>query len=427
MAENRKFFYGWVIVGAGLCITMVMYGVIEVFGIMFKPLALECRWDRGTVSAAAFVNWIAFGASSLACGALSDRFGSQRVMLGGAVIFVMGTVLMSQVEQLWQLYLFFGVMLAVGRAAAGVPLTVLVTRWFTRNQGLALSLSQSQNVGSVIFAPLAVMLIANYGWRGAYLWLGAGALVIIPLALLMRDAKPLPKKVHATPEAEAESERRAGPQFTLREAMRSRVFWTVNFATMCCCITHSDILLHGANFMTDVGLQPSMAAKVVATMALFGMIGKIGNGILADRIGPKPALAGFLALQAIMVPFFLIAKEPPHFFFWAMLFGLGYGGPMPVYAMVFRQHFGTRSIGAILGAFFVLAAFGMGVGAWMGGILHEVTGSYTLPFLISASAGFVAVILVLTLPNSPGEATRRRERREEAPDFKIENMQPRPV
>ena len=238
-----------VIVGAGLCITMVMYGVIEVFGIMFKPLAMECRWDRGTVSAAAFVNWIAFGASSLACGALSDRFGSQRVMLGGAVIFVAGTVLMSQVEQLWQLYLFFGVMLAVGRAAAGVPLTVLVTRWFTRNQGLALSLSQSQNVGSVIFAPLAVMLIANYGWRGAYMWLGAGALVIIPLALLMRDAKPVPKKVYASPEAEAEAERRAGPQLTLREAMRHRVFWTLNFATMCCCITHSDILLHGANFM----------------------------------------------------------------------------------------------------------------------------------------------------------------------------------
>ena len=92
-----------------------------------------------------------------------------------------------------------------------------------------------------------------------------------------------------------------------------------------------------------------------------------------------------------------------------------------------EQKVGTRSIGAILGAFFVLAAFGMGVGAWMGGILHEVTGSYTLPFLISAGAGFVAVILVLTLPKSPGEATRRRERREEAPDFKIECMQPRPV
>ena len=426
MTEKRKFFYGWVIVGAGLCITMVMYGIIEVFGIMFKPLALECRWDRGTVSAAAFFNWIAFGASSLASGALSDRFGSQRVMLGGAVIFVAGTLLMSQVEQLWQLYLFFGVMLAVGRAATGVPLTVLVTHWFTRNQGLALSLSQSQNVGSVIFAPLAVMLIANYGWRGAYMWLGVGALVIVPLALLMRDAKPLPRQT-VGPGVDAASEQRTGPQLTLREAMRNRVFWTVNFATLCCCITHSDILLHGANFMTDVGLDTATAAKVLATMALFGMIGKIGNGMLADRIGPKPALAGFLALQAIMVPFFLIAKEPPHFFFWAVLFGLGYGGPMPVYAMVFRQHFGTRSIGAILGAFFVLAAFGMGVGAWMGGVLHELTGSYTLPFLISASAGFVAVILVLTLPPSPTEPTARKGHRRDAPDLKIESMQPRPA
>jgi len=426
VTEKRKFFYGWVIVGAGLSITMVMYGIIEVFGIMFKPLALECNWDRGTVSAAAFVNWITFGASSLACGALSDRFGSQRVMLGGAVIFVAGTLLMSQVEQLWQLYLFFGVLLAVGRAAAGVPLTVLVTRWFTRNQGLALSLSQSQNVGSVIFAPLAVMLIANYGWRGAYLWLGVGAALIIPLALLMRDVKPVQRKP-ATATGDTVSEFRSGPQLTLREAMRHRVFWTLNFATMCCCITHSDILLHGANFMTDVGLDTATAAKVLATMAFFGMIGKVGNGILADRIGPKPALAGFLFLQAVMVPFFLLAKEPPHFFFWAVLFGLGYGGPMPVYAMVFRQHFGTRSIGAILGAFFVLAAFGMGFGAWMGGALHELTGSYTMPFLISAGAGFVAVILVLTLPPSPTEPVAHKGHRREEPDLKIECMQPRPV
>jgi MFS family permease len=167
---------------------------------------------------------------------------------------------------------------------------------------------------------------------------------------------------------------------------------------MGCCLTHSDILLHGANHMTDVGLDASVAARVVALMAVCGMAGKVANGLLADRIGAKWALAGFLALQAVMVPFFLAAHEAPSFYAWAILFGLGYGGPMPVYAMLFREYFGTRAIGAMLGVFFMVASFGMGAGGLMGGVLHGMYGAYTVPFLISTAAGIMSTILVLTLP-----------------------------
>ena len=114
--------------------------------------------------------------------------------------------------------------------------------------------------------------------------------------------------------------------------------------------------------MTDTGLATSVAARVVATMAIFGMVGKIANGLLADRVGAKWALAGFLGLQAIMIPLFIEAETAPTFYTWAVLFGLGYGGPMPVYAMLFRQYFGLRSIGTILGVFFMLASIGMGSG-----------------------------------------------------------------
>ena len=116
MAQSRKLFYGWVIVSAGLVLTLIMYGVIETFSIMFKPIAWDFQWDRGAVSMASMINWLTFGASSLTCGLLSDRFGSRRVMLGGSVIFVIGVLLMSRIDSLWQLYFYFGVLLAVGRA-----------------------------------------------------------------------------------------------------------------------------------------------------------------------------------------------------------------------------------------------------------------------------------------------------------------------
>jgi MFS family permease len=145
-----------------------------------------------------------------------------------------------------------------------------------------------------------------------------------------------------------------------------------------------------------------MAARVVATMAIFGMLGKIANGLMADKVGAKWAIAGFLGLQAAMIPFFLEAQHVLSFYSWAILFGIGYGGPMPVYAMLFHEYFGTRAIGGILGVFFMVASLGMGAGSMMGGMLYNVFGSYAVPFLTSTGTGFMAALLALTLP-----ATRR--------------------
>jgi MFS family permease len=355
------------------------------------------------------INWLSFGVSGLLCGVLSDRFGSRWVMIGGGVIFIIGTFLMSQVESLWQLYFFFGVVIAAGRSAAGVPLTALVTKWFIRNQGLALAIAQSQNVGSAVFAPLSVVLLAAYGWRGAYVGMGMIALLIIPLAFLMRDhhtsRAPSPRVPTGMPTGIGQAASAHLPGATLGEAMRTRAVWTLNFMVIGCCVCHSCILLHGMSHMTDTGLNSSVAARVVATMAIFGMVGKIANGLLADRVGAKWALAGFLGLQAVMIPLFIEAETVPTFYTWAVLFGLGYGGPMPVYAMLFRQYFGLRSIGTILGVFFMVASIGMGSGGLMGGMMHTSFGSYVAPFLTSTTTGLIAAILALTLPSPQREAS----------------------
>ena len=118
-------------------------------------------------------------------------------------------------------------------------------------------------------------------------------------------------------------------------------------------------------------------------------------------------MAGFLALQAAVIPIFVSAHEVPTFYTWAVLFGLGFGGPMPVYAMLFREYFGTRSIGAILGVFFMIAALGMGSGGMMGGVMYNMFGSYFVPFMTSSTTGMLSAILALTLP--PTAAKRETE------------------
>lgn len=407
MEQPDRFSYGWVIVFAGLVLSLIMYGVVDVFGMMFKPIAGEFQWDRGTISMASMINYLSFGLANLVCGTLSDRFGSRQVMLAGGFLFVAGTLLMSQVQTLWQLYLIFGVVLAVGRSASAVPLAALVTKWFVRNRGLALALAQSQNVGSAVFAPLAAVLLTGYGWRGTYLWFGLAAVLIIPLALLMREQKtPAPSIGQLSSRAGqggALSLHTPLAGLTLREAMRTRVFWTLNLMVVGCCVCHSCILLHGFNHMTDVGLDMSTAARVVAIMAIAGMLGKIANGLIADRVGGKWAIAGFLGLQAVMIPFFLEAHSVPSFYSWAVLFGIGFGGPMPVYALLFREYFGVRAIGSILGVFFMIASFGMASGGMMGGVLYNLFGSYAVPFLTSTSTGVSAALLALTLPATKRE------------------------
>ena len=405
--------YGWVIVGVGLVISLCMYGVIESFAIMFKPLAEQFEWDRATVSVASMISWISFGLSSLVCGRLSDRFGSKWIIIGGCLFFVTGTFLMSQIQSLWQLYLYFGVILAIGRSATGVPMVALVTKWFVKGQGLALAIAQSQNVGSAVFAPLVVFLLARNDWRGVYIWLGVVTLIVLPFSLLMRDrpvasvsAQGMGSALKGSVQGSAQpgsdpvpTSASSASGMTLGEAMRTRVFWTLNFMVLGCCMCHSCILLHGFSHMTDVGMLESVAARVVMLMAVFGMIGKIANGLLADRIGAKWAIALFLGLQAVMIPFFIEARQTPSFYSWAVLFGLGFGGPMPVYAMLFREYFGTRAIGTILGVFFMVASIGMGSGGMMAGLLHTQFGSYVVPFLTGASTGIISALLALTLPS----------------------------
>lgn len=395
--QQGKFFYGWVIVFAGLALSLIMYGVVDAFGVVFKPISEEFHWDRGTVSLSSMINWLSFGLGNLVFGTLTDRIGSRKVMILGGIIFVIGTLLMSQIQSVWHLYLCFGVLIAIGRSAAGVPLTALVTRWFTTNQGLALALAQSQNVGAAIFAPLTVFFLAHYGWRGAYIGLGAIGLLIIPLALFMQD-HPATQAALAGASSGTGTTSANLSGMMLREAMKTRAFWTLNMMVIGCCVCHSCILLHGVNHMTDVGLTTTTAAHVVAVMAIFGMIGKVANGLLADRIGAKWSMAGFLFLQAITIPLFIHAHEVPTFYMWAVLFGTGFGGPMPVYAMLFREYFGIRHIGSILGVFFMTAALGMGSGSMMGGVLYNMFGSYTIPFFSSTTMGLLAAFLALTLP-----------------------------
>lgn len=398
--RSTGLFYGWIIVFAGLWVTLVIFGVDNSFSVFFKPLAGEFGWDRGRTSLAYSLSWVSFGFLSIVAGRLVDRYGPRTVMFVGTLIFAVGILLLSQLNALWQLYVIFGVLLSIGKAANVIPLVATVLNWFVARRGLALAIAQSQGVGTVLISPMAAWLIALYGWRVSYLVLSLLVLATaLPLILLIRR-RPADLKLQAYGDTGNGREPRGvilRVDWTLTQVLHNRTFWVANAIVFSCCTCHSIVMLHLVNFFTDRGVAPTAAASMFALISMFAMVGKLANGVLADRIGSRQAITLFLALQTAMVPCFYMAWHPWFYYMIGALFGIGMGGPMPSYALLFREFFGQKAIGSILGVFTAMSSTGMAVGGYLGGFMHDRFDGYAEAFLLSLMAGTTATLLTFLL------------------------------
>jgi sugar phosphate permease len=240
--QESGIFYGWIIVFTGLWVTLVIFGVVNSFSVFFKPLASEFGWDRGLTSLAYSLSWVSFGFLSIASGRLVDRYGPRTVMFVGTLVFAVGTMLLSQLNSLWQLYLFFGLLLPIGQAANVIPLMATGLNWFVERRGLALAIAQSQGVGTVLSSPMAAWLIAAYGWRTSYFVLGLLVFVTALPLLVLIQRRPSDLKLHAYGEIGESRESHSGllrVDWILNQVLHSRTFWVANAIVFSCCTCHS--------------------------------------------------------------------------------------------------------------------------------------------------------------------------------------------
>jgi MFS family permease len=389
---QRRLFYGWVVVGASGVIICVGMGALFSLGVFLKPMTESMGWSRGAISSVALLNWIAMGLGSFFWGALSDRIGTRAVAVAGGLLLGLGLVLSSQVQTLWQLYVTFGFMVGFAVGAFYAPLTSTATKWFTTRRGLAVALvSAGIGVGILVVAPLARALISLWDWRIALLVIGDLAwLVVVPVALLIRER---PAEMGAAALGGAE---RAGREYSTREVVTTPQFWAIALTHFACCAAHSGPIFHMVTHASDQGIGAMAAASALGVSGLSSIAGRIGGGVLADRFGIKPTLVVGLAVQAAMIPIYLVAREVSVFYALAIVFGISYGGVMPLYALVTREYFGEKVMGAAYGAVFLISTLGMGIGSYAGGVLYDRLGSYSWLYGGSFAIGAVAVALALT-------------------------------
>ena len=388
----RRLFYGWVVVGASALIVCIGMGALVSLGVFLKPMADSMGWSRGAISSVALLNWIAMGLGSFFWGALSDRLGTRSVAVAGGLLLGLGLVLSSQVQALWQLYVTFGLMVGFAAGAFYAPLTSTATKWFTARRGLAVALvSSGIGVGILAIAPLARALTSAWDWRVALLVIGDLAwLIVVPVALLIREQ---PGDVGAAAMGGAA---RAGREYATREVLATPQFWAIALTHFACCAAHSGPIFHMVTHATDQGIGAMVAATALGVSGLSSIVGRVGGGVLADRIGAKPTLLAGLGLQAAMIVLYLFVRDVVPFYGLSIVFGVAYGGVMPLYALVTREYFGEKVMGAAYGGVFLISTLGMGLGSYAGGVLYDRLGSYAWLYGGSFAVGALAVALALT-------------------------------
>jgi MFS family permease len=403
LAQGEGLFYGWVVVGASIVAAAITMGLMFSLGVFMEPLELTFGWGRGAIARASLFGWISFGLSSFGFGALSDRIGTRYVVMIGATMYGVGMLALSRMQSLWHLYLIYGLLIGGGNGAFMVPLTSTVMRWFYYRRAIIVALTNAGiGLGSTLIAPLTRYLVTLYGWRTTCIIFAALASgIILPVATLILNR---PQDIGLLPYGGgAQTSPHTAPEVNsaFGQVLRSPAFWIIAFVHFFCCAAHSGPLFHMVSLVIDAGVTQLAAATVFSWAGLASIVGRVGTGVLAERWGSKTILVAWLFMQASAVLLYVFPRDYGSFTALAVYFGLSYGGVMPLYAVVAREFFGERAMGASYGGIFFISCIGMGLGAWIGGQVFDRTGTYQMMYVLSFLYGSAGAVLALWL-RAPG-------------------------
>ncbi len=398
-ARRPPFFYGWVIVGIAIIGWILVYGTRNSFPVFFPSILDEFGWSRGSTAFMLSLNLLMYGFMAPIVGSLCDRWKPHRLILIGVIVLGLATAGCAFARELWHFYLLFGVLMPMGSACSGTPLLgPTLANWFAKRRGMVMGLAQMGGGLSFTYGMFVEFVISQVGWRYAY-FVVAGILmaVLLPLYLFFYRYRPQEKglkpygaedkrvaiKLDVSTAVDPKSEPR---DWTLRKALRTYQLWFL-LATQALFwgVGAYLVLGHQVKFAEDVGYSSTVAASVFALFGIFSAVGQVSAAV-SDWIGREKTvtIAVILTLGALTA---LISvhdtSQPWLLYLYAICFGYGGGlcGPA-IYAGLADIFYG-RHFGVLSGL--TLAGFGVGgaVGPWLGGFLHDVTGSYTSAFIFA--------------------------------------------
>lgn len=366
--------YAWFRLAVTLVIAIFantgMWAVITIM----PALEAEFATSRATTSLPFTMNMIGFALGNLVIGRIIDKIGVTLSVMAAAIVSAAAFLLSTMTGDI---YLLAGVhlFLGFGTAAGFGPLITDISHWFLKQRGIAVALIASGNYLAGGIWPLFLSdILAEDGWRAAYLMLaGITLVVILPLALLLQ--RKLPEAGHQI----ATQQVNENIQKTRISPMRLQLLLCV--AGVACCVAMSMPQVHIVSYCVGLGYGPAVGAEMLSLMLFGGVISRIGSGLIADRIGGiRTLLLGSFA-QGVALVMYLPFDGMASLYVVSFVFGLSQGGIVPSYALVVREFLPPREAGARIGVVIMMTIIGMALGGWMSGWIYQVTGSYQAAFI----------------------------------------------
>jgi MFS family permease len=395
--SNNNSSYGWIIVIASLILLIGSFGAQLCFGVFLKPLSEAFGWTRAATAGAMSVVMGVSGLIAIIMGKLTDKFNVRIIIIIGVLSGGLSYLLLSHMNSLWHLYLYFGLGTGICVGSTYTPVNATISKWFDQKRALALGIALlGITVGQMVLSPIIAYIITEHGWRTAYLVLSAVVFVTaVPAVIFIGKTPPVLAQTKSSQHGIAQADQSVNPQgFTAREASKTGPFWMLMITGFVISAGFYFVISHIVTYATDVGISITAAALILTMASIGGIVGTLFAWSLTMKLGNKYALIVLIASEALAMFLFIVTKSAWSFYIVAIIFGFSLGASSPVRMAMVPPLFGLKAIGTILGLATFAWAVGGITGPFLSGYIFDVSQSYDIAFV---SGGVLLMIGIVTV------------------------------
>ncbi|MCP1357219.1 MFS transporter [Aneurinibacillus migulanus] len=402
----KRIHYAWMILGLTFLSLLTVQGFRSSFGAFILPWESEFSTTRGMISLLALVSFIVYGLSQPVIGRLIDKVGVRKILSLGTLLVGISAILTFFVTSSLQLFLLYGVIASIGfGGVSGVAASVAVTNWFQEKRGLALGIiTAGTSAGQFVLVPTSLFLIEWVGWKTTIVSLGIflSAIVFPILFICLRDY-PEEKGIQRYGEEKSEvleSENPVNETGAFLYVMKTRSFWCLAIPYFICGYTTIGLMdTHFIPFTHYCGYSTKVASVTVSLLAGFNIVGTVLSGQIADHWNNKKFLILLYVVRALSIVLLLIPNQPYFLLIFACLFGLVNFATVAPTSMLAVHYFKQYSVGFVLGLLSLSHQLGSALGAYLPGLLYDVTGNYNVAFTSSIVLLIAAALASIGLPD----------------------------
>ena len=407
LTKTGHVFYGWIALTGVALIAFAVGGVFTYsYGVFLPVMISEFGWSRAITSVGLTIGMLAFGLPGPLTGALINRFGARINMVLGSLLCALGLAGMSLVQEVWHVYLFYG-LTGLGAGVGGfLTCTTVANNWFVRKRSLAMGIfSAAAGLGGFAFPGLEAVLISSIGWRMAWVVLAGTIFVVGSLigGLILVRNKPedmgqVPDGIAFEPFEEPVKESSLSAvgenpdDWRTWQALRTSAFWLIAAFGAANYFVLGTMIGHQVAYIQDLGFSPLVAALTMSMVPGIGIIGRLGFGGLALRFNMKKVVIFSFIMQLVSLFILMATSNLALIYVYAALFGISNGAIMTALPTFIGAYYGRASFAQIQGIVYAVGMAALAVGPLIAGALYDASGTYAWVFVIIIAGSILGLI-----------------------------------